>query len=141
MHLISRASWQSIIVAALRPAFLFSLPVTCARVCVLCASVAISSNFKFYLHSLGISVFAFPALRLLFSSFSFTLPHVHFPLSLSKYFSSFYFIWAFKHVAYFCATGNWNSDAAAADASSGRPRRVLQPFLSDCLSVSLSHAL
>lgn len=64
-------------------------------------------------------------------------------LSHSKYFSSFYFIWAFKHVAYFCATGNWNSDAAAAaaDASSGRPRRVLQPFLSDCLSVSLSHAL
>lgn len=52
------------------------------HVCVLCASVAISSNFKFYLHSLGISVFAFPALRLLFSSFFFTLPHVHFPLSL-----------------------------------------------------------
>lgn len=43
--------------------------------CALCASVAISSNFKFYLHSLGISVFVFFLLFVcFFSSFSFTFP-------------------------------------------------------------------
>lgn len=62
------------------------------HVCVLRASVAISSNFKFYLHSLGISVFAFSALRLLFSSFSFTFPHVHFPLFLLVFFFFLFYL-------------------------------------------------
>lgn len=35
-HATSRASIESITFAALRPAFLFSLPVTCARVCAVC---------------------------------------------------------------------------------------------------------